>query len=82
MSEKVWESIAEVRDSCTEFACVCGREVELWINGGELDRRSCPCGREYELRYPDPRIDVYRHTPPRLRWATTSPPSQFKVAGE
>lgn len=29
---------------------VCGREMALWFNGGELDRREC-CGLEYRLEH-------------------------------
>lgn len=27
-----------------EFNCKCGRHIQLWWNGGELDFRQCACG--------------------------------------
>jgi len=50
------ERIADVDvDPVYQTSCKrCGREIELWFNGGELDEREC-CGLIYGLVAP--RID-------------------------
>ena len=57
MDREVMEDVLSDGGSYIITCKVCGKAIELWYNGGELDRREC-CGYEYRLYYANPRIDL------------------------